>query len=324
MTASDDHDTPAMTSTGPDAHTPLLDAARAAPARDRRVAPAAPPDPRGRPPRCPRPRRWSPTAVADSASSRARHDRRLGRGDDRGIRAGSDDPAPRRHGRAAPDRGHRADFASEHDGRMHACGHDTHVAMLMGAARLLVERRADLARPRPADVPARRGGLPRRPVHARGRAPRREPDGERTERRLRPPHLDDVPDRHDRRPARADARRRRHAPRSRSAGRGGHASAPHRALDPDHRRRRDRPRPPDDGHAGGSTCSIRRSSRSPRSTAGTTTNIIPETASSAARCGRCPSATRHGGSRPTSAGSRTGSPPPTGARSRSRSSRATR
>jgi amidohydrolase len=32
------------------------------------------------------------------------------------------------------------EFASEIDGRMHACGHDTHVAMLIGASRLLVER----------------------------------------------------------------------------------------------------------------------------------------------------------------------------------------
>ncbi len=36
------------------------------------------------------------------------------------------------------------DFASEIDGAMHACGHDTHVAMLLGAARLLVERRDEL------------------------------------------------------------------------------------------------------------------------------------------------------------------------------------
>ena len=37
------------------------------------------------------------------------------------------------------------DFASEVDGAMHACGHDTHVAMLAGAARLLAERRSELA-----------------------------------------------------------------------------------------------------------------------------------------------------------------------------------
>lgn len=37
------------------------------------------------------------------------------------------------------------DFASTIAGRMHACGHDTHTAMLVGAARLLSERQGDLA-----------------------------------------------------------------------------------------------------------------------------------------------------------------------------------
>lgn len=36
------------------------------------------------------------------------------------------------------------DFASDVEGRMHACGHDAHVAMLVGAARLLRQRRAQL------------------------------------------------------------------------------------------------------------------------------------------------------------------------------------
>jgi amidohydrolase len=36
------------------------------------------------------------------------------------------------------------DFASEVDGAMHACGHDTHVAMLAAAARLLAARRDEL------------------------------------------------------------------------------------------------------------------------------------------------------------------------------------
>ena len=37
------------------------------------------------------------------------------------------------------------DFASHVDGCMHACGHDTHTAMLSSAAHLLAERRDDIA-----------------------------------------------------------------------------------------------------------------------------------------------------------------------------------
>jgi amidohydrolase len=39
------------------------------------------------------------------------------------------------------------DFTSEVEGSMHACGHDTHVAMLLGAARLLVDRVDELPGP---------------------------------------------------------------------------------------------------------------------------------------------------------------------------------
>ena len=35
-------------------------------------------------------------------------------------------------------------FASQHEGKMHACGHDAHAAMLLGAIRVLLDNRAQL------------------------------------------------------------------------------------------------------------------------------------------------------------------------------------
>ena len=63
-----------------------------------------------------------------------------------GCPAGPDRAAARRHGRPPPARGHRrCEFASEIPGAMHACGHDTHVAMLASAARVLADHRDDIA-----------------------------------------------------------------------------------------------------------------------------------------------------------------------------------
>ena len=46
------------------------------------------------------------------------------------------------------------DFQSRNDSTMHACGHDTHTSMLVGAARLLSTQRADIAGQGALHVPA--------------------------------------------------------------------------------------------------------------------------------------------------------------------------
>ena len=125
--------------------------------------------------------------AADHPGARARGASRACRSTSRRTRrrAGSPrcSPAPARARRSCcaatwtPCRMHEdtgLDFASNVDGAMHACGHDTHTAMLVGAARAAGRPPRRARRAGAVHVPAGRGGPPRRPVHAR-RGPARRP-----------------------------------------------------------------------------------------------------------------------------------------------------
>ncbi len=78
------------------------------------------------------------------------------------------------------------EFASEIEGRMHACGHDAHTAMLVGAAILLAEQQGHARRRHPVLLRDRRGGPLRRAPRPRGEGLLER--GRAARRGLRPAH----------------------------------------------------------------------------------------------------------------------------------------